>query len=418
MNVAFRFLAWCRKRGLVHDDLPDQDQGNDQEATSPIDACQRVALQPGTLGTPSKRPRRAGDPADRSARGGGTSHPDKGRVRSTLPSRRGRMGRVRALGRPRRRHDSRRRPRGTRELLRYLARAPVSLERMSLMPDGRIAYELRHAWRAGRTHVLLEPMQLMARFAALVPPPRHPLLRSHGAFAPNSSWRKHVMPLTPPRLAGEKDARKPAHPARTSTSTSTSTRRARQGQEEAAEQEPTRPAGTPPAAARANPDADPETASERTPRRARNGTSTGRRCSAACTTWMRSRVPAVASSKFVELVDNERDARSFLAAHGAALGIASDRAARRRPDPARSAPRRRRSRPRRRARLRHSRPIPRLLHARPTARLQRPRLRLRRARARSRRDRTKPRACINRQCCRPAGRRCRGARARDRPALD
>jgi hypothetical protein len=85
---------------------------------------------------------------------------------------------------------------------RYLARAPLSLERMSLLPDGRIAYELRHAWQAGRTHVLLEPLQLLARLAALVPPPRHPLLRFHGAFAPNSPLRSRVVPTSPPRLAG------------------------------------------------------------------------------------------------------------------------------------------------------------------------------------------------------------------------
>jgi hypothetical protein len=42
-------------------------------------------------------------------------------------------------------------------------------------------------------------MQLMARLAALVPPPRHPLLRFDSAFAPNSPWRKHVVPLVPPR---------------------------------------------------------------------------------------------------------------------------------------------------------------------------------------------------------------------------
>ncbi len=35
--------------------------------------------------------------------------------------------------------------------------------------------------------------------------------------------------------------------------------------------------------------------------------------------------PCGGKLEFVELVDNERDARSFLATHGAALGISSDR---------------------------------------------------------------------------------------------
>ncbi len=34
--------------------------------------------------------------------------------------------------------------------------------------------------------------------------------------------------------------------------------------------------------------------------------------------------PCGGKLRFVELVDNERDARSFLAIHGAALGISSD----------------------------------------------------------------------------------------------
>jgi hypothetical protein len=32
-------------------------------------------------------------------------------------------------------------------------------------------------------------MEFMARLAALVPPPRRPLVRYHGVFAPHSPWR-------------------------------------------------------------------------------------------------------------------------------------------------------------------------------------------------------------------------------------
>jgi hypothetical protein len=34
----------------------------------------------------------------------------------------------------------------------------------------------------------------MARLAALIPPPRHPLIRFHGVFAPNNKWRSAVVP--------------------------------------------------------------------------------------------------------------------------------------------------------------------------------------------------------------------------------
>jgi hypothetical protein len=40
----------------------------------------------------------------------------------------------------------------------------------------------------------MQPVELLARLLALIPPPRHPLLRFHGALAPHSSWRKNVVP--------------------------------------------------------------------------------------------------------------------------------------------------------------------------------------------------------------------------------
>ena len=43
----------------------------------------------------------------------------------------------------------------------------------------------------------MTPLELLARLAALVPPPRHPLVRFHGAFAPRSSWRREVVPKAP-----------------------------------------------------------------------------------------------------------------------------------------------------------------------------------------------------------------------------
>ena len=47
----------------------------------------------------------------------------------------------------------------------------------------------RRAWREGTTHVVFEPLDLIARLAALVPKPRVNLTRFHGVFAPNSRHR-------------------------------------------------------------------------------------------------------------------------------------------------------------------------------------------------------------------------------------
>ena len=43
----------------------------------------------------------------------------------------------------------------------------------------------------------MTPLELLARLAALVPPPRFPLLRYFGVFAANSPWRPFVVPRPP-----------------------------------------------------------------------------------------------------------------------------------------------------------------------------------------------------------------------------
>ena len=41
---------------------------------------------------------------------------------------------------------------------------------------------------------MLEPLDLMARLAVLVPPPRMHLTRYHGVFAPHSTLRAEITP--------------------------------------------------------------------------------------------------------------------------------------------------------------------------------------------------------------------------------
>jgi len=85
---------------------------------------------------------------------------------------------------------------GRERLLRYCARPPLSLERLSVLSDGRIAYAIRKPW-GNETHRVMSPLQFLARLAALIPPPRHPLIRFYGVFAPHSSWREKVVPIRP-----------------------------------------------------------------------------------------------------------------------------------------------------------------------------------------------------------------------------
>jgi len=79
-------------------------------------------------------------------------------------------------------------------LCRYVTRPAVCLDRLSTSIDGKVSYELKHPLRDGTTHILFSPENFMARLAALVPRPRVNLTRYHGVIAPNSPFRKDIVP--------------------------------------------------------------------------------------------------------------------------------------------------------------------------------------------------------------------------------
>ena len=79
-------------------------------------------------------------------------------------------------------------------LCRYISRPAIAEKRLSLTPNGNIRYQLKTPYRDGTTHVIFEPLDFIARLAALVPKPRVNLTRFHGVFAPNSKHRARVTP--------------------------------------------------------------------------------------------------------------------------------------------------------------------------------------------------------------------------------
>lgn len=87
--------------------------------------------------------------------------------------------------------DERKKP---ERLCRYIARPAVSEKRLLLTPNGNVRYQLKTPYRDGTTHVIFEPLDFIARLAALVPKPRVNLTRFHGLFAPNSQYRARVTP--------------------------------------------------------------------------------------------------------------------------------------------------------------------------------------------------------------------------------
>jgi hypothetical protein len=86
---------------------------------------------------------------------------------------------------------------GLEKLCGYGARPPLSLKRLSALPDGRLAYRLKRLLGDGREVLALRPTELLRRLATLVPPPRHHLVRYHGVFGPNSAWRAEIVPRPP-----------------------------------------------------------------------------------------------------------------------------------------------------------------------------------------------------------------------------
>jgi hypothetical protein len=79
-------------------------------------------------------------------------------------------------------------------LCRYITRPAICLDRLSTNSAGQVVYRLKHPFRDGTTHVVFSPEDFIARLAALVPRPGFNLTRYHGVFAPNSAFRRAVVP--------------------------------------------------------------------------------------------------------------------------------------------------------------------------------------------------------------------------------
>jgi len=89
---------------------------------------------------------------------------------------------------------------GLERLCSYGARGPLCLERLSELPDGRLAYRMKRPSLSGQTHLVLSPLAFLRRLAALVPPPRANLVRYFGVFAPNARLRPSLVPAPPSSL--------------------------------------------------------------------------------------------------------------------------------------------------------------------------------------------------------------------------
>ena len=88
--------------------------------------------------------------------------------------------------------------RGLELLARYVLRPAVALGRLAADPaDDTVTLTFRHPWADGTGAIQLDPVELVGRLAALVPPPRRNLTRYHGVLAPAHPWRAEIVPDPP-----------------------------------------------------------------------------------------------------------------------------------------------------------------------------------------------------------------------------
>jgi hypothetical protein len=96
---------------------------------------------------------------------------------------------------------------GRETLCRYILRPPLANERLHILPDGNVRLEFKRPWSDGTTSIELSPLALIARLAALVPPPRRHTTRYFGVLSSHATSRSEVVPApaTPPAASGEQD---------------------------------------------------------------------------------------------------------------------------------------------------------------------------------------------------------------------
>ncbi len=105
--------------------------------------------------------------------------------------------------------------RGREALVKYILRPPIAQERLRLVQDDLVRIELRKPFRDGTYAIDLDPLSLLSRLAASVPPPRLHCTKYAGVLAAASNWRALVVPPPPPTPASDQEP--PQGPAKPPT---------------------------------------------------------------------------------------------------------------------------------------------------------------------------------------------------------
>jgi hypothetical protein len=86
---------------------------------------------------------------------------------------------------------------GREALLKYILRPSVVQERVTHAPGGLVRITLKRPFSDGTVAVDMDPLSLLCRLAASVPPPRFHTVRYAGVLAPASKWRPRILPVPP-----------------------------------------------------------------------------------------------------------------------------------------------------------------------------------------------------------------------------
>lgn len=89
-------------------------------------------------------------------------------------------------------------------IARYIARPAIAEDRLSINDKGQVVYRLKRPYDDGTTHIVMEPMELLEKIAAIIPRPRVHLTRFFGVLAPHYKYRKQIVPKS--EVAGLSEA--------------------------------------------------------------------------------------------------------------------------------------------------------------------------------------------------------------------
>jgi len=87
---------------------------------------------------------------------------------------------------------------GARErLIRYVLRPPLATERLRILPDDLVRLDLKKPFSDGTVAIEMDPLSLLWRLCAAVPPPRRHTIVYSGVLSSHAQWRSRIVPALP-----------------------------------------------------------------------------------------------------------------------------------------------------------------------------------------------------------------------------